>query len=167
MKIKNVIFCFVAIPLMACQCSMESDSYSYRVVNHASFTISYYFAIGDGRKDWRENAYPDTALTFDRRYVEHPLEANKVWYSSVFDRTFEEWMSSLPKDTASFYIFNYDTLNHYSWEVIQKEYKILQRYDLSIDDLHLLEDEYGIPVIVYPPSEIMKDMKMYPPYEQK
>lgn len=33
------------------------------------------------------------------------------------------------------------------------------------DDLHLLENEYGIPIITYPSTEIMKDIKMYPPYK--
>ena len=55
----------------------------------------------------------------------------------------------------------------YDWKDVRENYRILKRYDLSIKDLTILENSRGIPVIVYPPSEIMKGMKMYPPYEQK
>jgi len=46
-------------------------------------------------------------------------------------------------------------------ETIREEYKVLKRYDLSIEDIQLLN--YEIP---YPPTEVMRGMRMYPPYEQ-
>lgn len=53
MKIKHLTFCFIAFPLIAYQYSMESD----KIHNHSEFPISCYFAIGDGRIDWNDNAY--------------------------------------------------------------------------------------------------------------
>ncbi|MDR1272999.1 MAG: hypothetical protein LBK12_00465, partial [Odoribacteraceae bacterium] len=76
----------------------------------------------------------------------------------------EKWIAQFPRDTASIYIFNQDTLNAYPWEEIQRDYKILQRYDLSLENFHELENEYGIPVITYPPDARMRHVKMYPPY---
>jgi hypothetical protein len=64
-------------------------------------------------------------------------------------------------DTLCFFIFDTDTINHYDWETIRNEYKILQRYDLSLQDFKRLEY-----TITYPPSEAMKNVKMYPPYGQ-
>ena len=63
------------------------------------------------------------------------------------------------KDTLHYFIIDLDTLNTYSWEEIKEGYKILQRYDLGGRDIESLN--YTIP---YPPTEAMRDMKMYPPY---
>ena len=38
-----------------------------------------------------------------------------------------------------FYVFSVDTLEKYSWEEIREGYKILKRYDLSMDDLDSLD----------------------------
>ena len=46
-------------------------------------------------------------------------------------------------------------------DTIQQNYMILQRYDLTPEDLELLNWE-----VPYPPNERMKNMKMYPPYEE-
>lgn len=62
-------------------------------------------------------------------------------------------------DTISFAIFDADTIAAYPWDVINREYKIVRRYDLSIHDLQKLDY-----TLYYPPNESMRDMKMYPPY---
>jgi hypothetical protein len=59
-----------------------------------------------------------------------------------------------------------DTINKYSWEEIQRDYKVLRRYDLSVEDFNLLYKKNGDSEILYPPDERMKYMKMYPPYGQ-
>ena len=64
-------------------------------------------------------------------------------------------------DTLSLFIFDADTFNMYSWEEIKSGYKILQRYDISPENIKALK--YNIS---YPPTEAMKNMKMYPPYGQ-
>ena len=52
-------------------------------------------------------------------------------------------------------------MQKYDLSVILATYNILCRYDLSGNDIKQLD--YTIP---YPPSPVMKDMKMYPPYEE-
>ena len=47
------------------------------------------------------------------------------------------------------------------WETVREDYIILQRYDLSIAELEKLNW-----TIYYPPAEAMKDIYMYPPYEE-
>jgi hypothetical protein len=79
----------------------------------------------------------------------------------------ENYFHKIPSDTLSVFYFHVDTINKYSWEEIRQGYKVLRRYDLSIDDLYLLYNKYDIPEIPYPPDERMKNMKMYPPYETK
>jgi hypothetical protein len=62
------------------------------------------------------------------------------------------------KDTLRVFIFEGDIVTNYSWEEIVDKHLVLQRYDLSLPDLQQLNWQ-----ISYPPSEAMKDMKMYPP----
>ena len=59
----------------------------------------------------------------------------------------------------SVFILSCDTLAKYTWEQVREDYNILVRYDLRLQDLYKLDF-----VIVYPPNETMKDIKMYPPY---
>jgi hypothetical protein len=134
--------------------------YDVNYVNNESFDLYYYVAFGYGSK----NCYPDTTIFFKspdgqlrpRSYVIdanwEPIEAQIKRYN--------------PSDTLSIYYFHPDTLAKHSWEEIQQGYKILRRYDLSIEDIHLLKNKNDVPEIPYPPTEAMKNMKMYPPYGQ-
>jgi hypothetical protein len=41
----------------------------------------------------------------------------------------------LPADTFMIFIFDADTLEQVPWDKVRSEYKILKRYDLSLQDL--------------------------------
>ena len=62
-------------------------------------------------------------------------------------------------DTVFVYVFDAELIENTSWEVIARDYLVLKRYDLTLKDLQRLDWE-----ITYPPTEIMKDVKQYPPY---
>ncbi|MCC8145528.1 MAG: hypothetical protein LIO93_03620 [Bacteroidales bacterium] len=106
--------------------------------------------------------YPDTTLSFN--YSGYSIKPNAYVYGGISNTTIENWILSFPKDTVSIFIFDKDTLDKYSWKTIQQHYKILKRYDLSLDDFNKLSDKNGVPIITYPPTELMKDIKMFPPY---
>ena len=151
---------FILIELSVCFClgqchfSMEEVTYPWYVQNNASYSIGTYFAFGC--YDFSLTAYPDTTIQQD-----------SVMAMVTFNKKLEVWRSpnreklikSLPSDTLSIFIFHVDILNRYTWEDIRQNYRILKRYDLSLKDLQKLD--YTVP---YPPTEMMKDMKMYPPY---
>ena len=61
--------------------------------------------------------------------------------------------------TVFVYVFDAEVIENTSWEIVARDYLVLKRYDLTLEDLKNLEFE-----ITYPPDERMKDMKMYPPY---
>jgi hypothetical protein len=147
--ITSVIIMFV---LMSCS-NFPYQRYPYEIQNNLDSFIKVYIALSNNG-----GVYPDTLLSFteDRLIVEvRPFEK----YHSDVGASWEEIWSYFPKDTMSIYIFSKDTLDSYSWEDIQQNYKILRRYDLSLSDLQKLN--YTIP---YPPTETMKNMKMYPPH---
>jgi hypothetical protein len=131
----------------------------FSMKNNSNSDICFYVSSGS-------YVYPDTTISFDREkvgYTTKPNTTNTSWSIPIY--SYEIWISGFPKDTVSIYIFSQDTVNIYEWEIIQQDYKILQRYDLSLEDINNLKNENDIPVITYPPSEAMKNMKMYPPYE--
>ena len=99
--------------------------------------------------------YPDTTLP-----VSKPILV-KVNATSSFDiLSKEEWseiLKKLPADTLSIFIFDALVYEGTKWEEIRNDYKILKRYDLSIEDLERLNY-----TVTYPPTEEMKGIKMYP-----
>jgi hypothetical protein len=68
---------------------------------------------------------------------------------------------NLKNDTMRFFIFDYKKALTYNTEYIPFDSVLLQHYDLTIKDLDKLNW-----TLSYPPSDAMKDVKMYPPYEE-
>jgi hypothetical protein len=60
------------------------------------------------------------------------------------------------------FILDWQIVSTTSYNIIERDYLILRRYDLTRADLQLLNWE-----VPYPPDERMKNMKMYPPYESE
>ncbi|WP_291529405.1 hypothetical protein [Bacteroides sp. UBA939] len=161
MKIRHFIICSIATIIVVLGCKkIPERSYSVWMTNKSKETISSYWAL-----DPERHSYPDTTLSFGKEEsIGYIIKPGNTSYGGVPLLTIEEWILRLPKDTLSIYIFSQDTVNKYSWSEIQSDYKVLRRYDLSIGDIHALYNEYDIPDIPYPPTEKMKNMKMYPPY---
>jgi hypothetical protein len=102
--------------------------YPLYIINSSSHTIAFYVAaVGI------EHKYPDTALISNKFEMGTIRSGDSTsWHSSVpFDRLFE----LLPTDTLSIYLFHPDTLAKYDWRVIRSEYKVLKRFDVSLDEL--------------------------------
>ena len=65
------------------------------------------------------------------------------------------------QDTKTLYVFDAAVVENTSWGVVARDSLVLKRYDLTLEDLQRLNW-----FITYPPTEAMKDIKMYPPYGQ-
>jgi hypothetical protein len=144
------------ILLTACPSPAE-DSENINIKNEWDHDISFYFSsyFANGRGD---TFYPDTALSIEIWYRPVNVVKGKTYRDNVYP--LERIYKRNNVDTLCFFIFATDTLNMYDWDTIRDEYKILQRYDLSLQDFKRLKN-----TITYPPTEEMKDMKMHPPYE--
>ena len=89
--------------------------------------------------------YPDTLLPpADTGYRSIDYDQYKVlpmksytWNTKIEQKTLKE--SPYRNELLMFYVFSVDTLEKYSWEEIREGYKILKRYDLSMDDLDSLD----------------------------
>lgn len=156
MKKGHFIFLFFAIFTFQ-SCELFGDTFYLIELNNKS-DHDIRFAIGTAGTQY---VYPDTLMTqnkSDMGLASLPSGINTFIGKGT---PWEDRFRQLPKDTLSFYIFNKDTLNTYTWETIRDEYKIMVRYDLSIEDIQFLNYK-----IIYPPTEQMKNMRMYPPYSE-
>lgn len=113
-------------------------------------------------------SYPDTLLPFRLNpfcMKESIKDEAYVWsWKSRFNRMLE----TTSHNVLSVYIFSQDDINHMGWEEIANANNYLVRYDLTLKDLRLLQDEQhdGDIILYYPPSEAMKKVNMWPSYEQ-
>lgn len=113
-----------------CELSMEPRKYAISMVNKSNSNIGYYYA----RKGEYGDNYPDSLPRSNDKVVD---ELNNYPNSVIFmGRNPKEFFDRfLPRDTLFLFVFSTDTLNKYSWQEIRDGYKILKRYDLSLQDL--------------------------------
>ena len=72
------------------------------------------------------------------------------------------WSRSLSNtDTVRVFVLDKKQYDETDWDTIRDQYLILQRYDFAKADLNFLGWH-----IAYPPTPEMKDIKMWPPYEE-
>jgi len=145
--IKSIVILFVLLTLVACP--MDYDQ-SFRFSNNSD--VDVYIYLGVANRDMGGSLFPDTAVS--RLRVGTPFKQGETRTYSYSSAKENIWL-----DTFCLFIFDADIFNMYEWEDIRNDYKILQRYDMSFEDIKMLQRK-----ISYPPDERMKDIKMFPPY---
>lgn len=137
--------------LASCEGLMEKF-YPLLFFNTSNAQVALYFVKPGGG-----NLYPDTTLLENQPvFISIPSNADAPAYLKV---KYELFFQELPSDTLSVFIIHSDSLAKYDWNTIRKDYNVLKRYDLSLEDLQRLN--FKVP---YPPKEDMKDVKMWPEY---
>jgi hypothetical protein len=107
---------------------------------------------------------PDTVLPVSYEREEIKKKSFSLFIAvrhSGKQRDLGDMYQAISLDTVYYYFIDADTLSYYGAEDVRTHNRILVRYDLSIDDVELLKE-----TIPYPPTPAMRDMKMYPPYEE-
>ena len=140
-----LLFCFLACDKFTALDFILPDTYE-----------SVYCYVPDIDRPWKK----DTTICFSKEELQllHVLSGNGARYNLglvTLDGQFLHWGC----DTISCFLFEKSVVESYPWDYIVKHYCVLQRYDLSKDDIKRLN--YQIP---YPPSKEMADMHMYPRY---
>jgi|SRR5690554_183757 len=147
----KIILFFILIITSMGSCIPMDIEYSILLKNQSNHKIDSYLGANEH--------YPDTTVVETNfRWSVYPGSSIDYSATTPWEEIFERYV---PSDTLSMFVFHTDTLETNSWETIISEYKVLKRYDLSLEDVQSLN--YTIP---YPPTEQMKDMRMYPPYEE-
>ena len=161
MKRSRLFFIILLVPILASKCiEFEGDSW-VTLKNNADYGVVALFA-----DLFTGFCYPDTLLpeipvfyTIVDSVKSNPKEDQIVLYGgSSFSKALK---TNTTSDTLSVFVFHIDTLLIHSWKEIRDGYKILVRYDLSAEDLESLKGK-----IYYPPTTVMRNIHMFPPYEK-
>lgn len=121
MKLKNLLL--ISLFIIICSFSCENlfeHAYVIDVHNHSNDTTGCYYSSG----------YPDTSLADSKPRLQL-IEPD--YYTRLESK--KKWENIASRDTLIIFILNEDTIEKYSWNKIRSDYKILKRYDLSLDDL--------------------------------
>ena len=113
--------------------------------------------------------YPDLDLgSYDihnkqehqRRIMPNKASSNPLMFGDI-NASWEGRFQVLPVDTLIIQVFDSRIIDEYIWSKIRSDYMILQQYFLSLENLQSVDWR-----ISYPPTPEMKDIKMWPPYEE-
>ncbi|MEX6627608.1 hypothetical protein [Tenacibaculum salmonis] len=156
---KYIVF-FLSFFLFS-KCEYPDTFYGLSVRNNSNKPISFYQASNVSQSLLNEKLisklqYPDTLINSSNITRIVGLSTASI----DIPKSWREVVSDLSKDTLSIFIFDMDIIKKEGWGKVRKDYLILKRYDLSIEDLELLN--YKIP---YPPTAEMFKMKQYPSFD--
>ena len=126
---KLIVSSVLSLALTGCpEFTMDPLKDRVYIKNNSPHSIDTYFAYGGNGG----TAYPDTTLPIN----DYTVKDIKSGTQYPFDvNSLESTINRLPADTLSIYIFHTDTLKKYSWQEVRDGYKVLKRYDLSLEDL--------------------------------
>jgi hypothetical protein len=132
---KHIIYPIIVVAtlLLYLSCRIESEDchFSIKIANNSDNDIYVYAYTG----------YPDT---FTIKYDNNPVNDDMYWvdsnsynYKALRMRDcWEDMVEDFSEEgVVMVFVFDADTLEKYTWEYITENYKILKRYDLSLQDL--------------------------------
>lgn len=167
-KIMWMVLVMLTCPLMAMQCGdKDSENCHTKILFHNNSDKLIYVDC--------EYSYPDTQsysrliqpyLSNAHIHGTMPGSSNNIALQASFHRPtcWEYEIRFIPSDTLMVFVFDGEMMEsasivdgHKQWD----ERMFLQRYDLSIEDLRRLDFQ-----LHYPPTEAMRNMKMWPHYRE-
>ena len=161
MKYILKVICILSVSVLFCGCEKWMAEHLGREImsfrNNADYTVSIYSAMITPN---RSPIYPDTTLPYSAsRIIDIAPRDDKVVYSSPTGGSILEVYESYNTDTISFFVFSTESLSTLGWDSARTSYLILQRYDIGFHDLFLVPQGP-----TFPPTEEMRNIKMWPPY---
>ena len=140
--------------------SSACEKYVYLKTDFADNLNAYFYYPSECNKH-------DTTISFSKEQlvpIHLTLNANGHYEGGIAIGmgTIDSWFTKYWKtDTVSFFLFDKELIDGVSWDRVVEEYLVLQRYDMTSSDLKRVNCCF-----YYPPTAIMKDMHMWPPYGQ-
>ena len=167
---KRNIIVSLAFLLTLCSCHSLLNSWytTLELANDSEHSIIVYWALGNHPEG---TEYPDTILADVYFRQDSPSDTSIIYnlvqsgeYAVVKLDGFEiedYFALCLEEDTLSVFVIHGDTALMRPWKDIKENNNYIVRYDLSYSDYLNLNER-----IPFPPTEAMRDMKMWPPYEE-
>lgn len=128
---KNLLSLPLFLILCASSCEkLPFGEYFYEIllVNKSNCDLYVYPAYRES-----ENVYPDTLLPISYKFFNKVSSNSDFTWSSQIQ--WKEIIQKLPADTLSVFFIDATIFENVAWDTIRKNYLILKRYDLSIEDL--------------------------------
>lgn len=171
---KKYLIALLILAFHGCGLLWSDDDYYeqyFCIKNLSEDTLTAYIAFGL-QEEASPTQYPDTCLPeisatfFSNVYVFEWVEYNLYGqFMTPPHRTKPtvrvDVLDRHQLDTLSVFMIHRDTLLKYGYDDVRENYRILVRYDLDWEEVKKLN--YIFP---YPPTPDMKDMKMYPSYQE-
>jgi hypothetical protein len=153
-KINYLLSLLLNIALLLGSCHDENDIYKLRINNLSDKPVYV---------EWT-TCYPDTSLATVTNPTYNPyitkVEA-KTLQPSIY-RNASKGLFDGKIEKLSVFIFDAAVVENTPWDTVKAKYMILQRYDLNLEELEKFNW-----IITYPPTEDMKDVRMFPPYKKE
>lgn len=155
LSLASIICAFLILSSSSCHwgCAGEQSLY---LKNASSDILACYIAHG-----YNCNSYPDTLLPTilpASGLTEHIKDSIRIWRIRGYD--YSDFYYFTQSKVLSVYIINQGELDYLGWEELSNRNQYLVRYDLTEKDLISLRGK-----LYYPPSEAMRNVKMWPRYE--
>lgn len=169
MNKKSIIVPFACL-LVLCSCRniLESWYTTLELTNNSEHSIIVYWALGNHPEG---TEYPDTILTdvyfrgdspTDTSIIYNLVQSGNKEVVRLDGFEVEDYFAlCLDEDTLSVFVIHGDTALTRPWKDIKGKNNYIVRYDLSYSDYMNLNG-----CVPFPPTEAMRDMKMWPPYEE-
>jgi hypothetical protein len=169
-SVKRILICFFVIILSSCF-PMPNHGLDFCLHNTSRIQVVFFFPS-------RETGYCMGGLIYEYDYLSEvsPLDTTIAGYQESNLGTYVK--AGEIKNTYSSYefddLFQYDTLRVFVSKDVHKdtepydfvwENSFLVRYDISYNDASDLLNESGALELSYPPDIRMKNVKMWPKYE--
>ncbi len=154
--LKLSLFC-ISLTLIISSCVKDGHE-TFTVSNHSKQQLFFDWCADYPSPDTiRINVKPNT-VEANPGYIIPPLSDKKFGTNQLWGRIEKLFYNKTHK---SFMLFDYDLLMTENPETIAENYMVLVRYDVTLDDLDRLDW-----TLHYPPTPAMRDVHMYPPYEE-
>lgn len=129
-KLKLVLLAPVSFLAFSISCENLSEKwYTIKIENNSNKQIIV--SAGCGR--YGLTSYPDTLLPDLEPSL---LSVNAHDYNDLSNSiAWEDIIKKQPEDVLSIYFFNADTIIQFEWAEIKKGNKVMERRDLSLEDL--------------------------------
>lgn len=150
----SLLFILIVASIHGC---MEPGDTRVLLTNNSRIKLSSF--VADGVHSGF--SYPDTTLPSslnDLCVRTNIADSCEIWAGTV--ASYNGLLATTQLGILSVYLFSQEAIDQYGWNNILLNNLYLVRYDLTADDLNSL-----IGRISFPPSDQMKNVKMYPSYE--
>ena len=133
--------------------------------NNTDYAITVYSELIPPINYTTPIVYPDTSLpvqypTLKMRSI---LPGSFIIYSAT-EADIPSRFGDFHSDTISFFVFSSDSLSLLGWDSVRSSYNVLQRYDIRVNEYVSLYNNLKWDFPCFPPSQEMRDIKMWPPY---